>query len=292
MKHQTIRLIFFSICLFILPEVKSQSLLWKISGNGSNGSSYLYGTIHLTDPRVFEWKDSVYGVMDRCEAYAGEIELSMGNLMKAAGMLLLPEGQTLSARFSEADYQVLAEGIKSCSGFDLALFDRLKPPALVSLCFSKKQPGDLEATVDELLYQRAATGGKITYGIESVEEQAALLDEIPDHYVLDYFKNLNQQHAEFEMLIKAYRNADLDSIEHLITEEESGVMLNDKLIRIRNHRMAERIIPMVLKHSVFIAIGSGHLPGSEGVITLLRKAGFEVVPLPLQVSQNFMQVLP
>ncbi len=292
MKHHTLRLIFFSICLFVFPEVESQSLLWKISGNGCNHPSYLYGTIHLTDQRVFEWKDSVYEVLEQCEVYAGEIELSMANLMKAAGLLMLPEDQTLTQRFSKEDYQVLAKGVKSCSGFDLALFDRLKPPALVSLCFSQKKPGDLEATVDELLYQRAAESGKITYGIESVEEQAALLDKIPDHFVLDYFMNLNQQNTEFEMLIRAYRNADLDSIELLITEEESGAMLNDELVLIRNHRMSERIIPMILKHSVFIAIGSGHLPGSEGVIALLRNKGFEVEPEPLQVSQNFMQVLP
>lgn len=292
MKHQTIRLIFFFLCLLLFPAVKSQSLLWKISGNGCNQPSYLYGTIHLTDQRVFEWQDSVYKVLEQCKAYAGEIELNMANLIKAAGLLMLPDGQSLRNRFSQEDYQVLKEGVKSCSGLELALFDRLKPPALVSLCFTQKKPGDLEATVDELLYQRASGSGKITYGIESVEEQAALLDRIPDQYVLDYFRNLNQQETEFEMLIRAYRNADLDSIEQLVTEEESGAMLNDELIRIRNHRMAERIIPMILRQSVFIAIGSGHLPGSEGVIALMRNEGFEVEPVILQVSQHFMQVLP
>lgn len=292
MKHQIIRLIFFFLCLLLFPDGKSQSLLWKISGNGCSQPSYLYGTIHITDQRVFEWQDFVYEVLEQCEAYAGEIELSMDNLMKAAGLLMLPDGQSLSNRFSQEDYQVLKEGVKSCSGFELALFDRLKPPALVSLCFSKKQPGDLEATVDELLYQRAAESGKITYGIESVEEQAALLDKIPDQYVLDYFRNLNQQATDFEMLIRAYRNADLDSIELLIMQEESGAMMNDELIRIRNHRMADRIIPMILRQSVFIAIGSGHLPGSEGVIALMRKEGFEVEPVALQVSKHFMQGLP
>lgn len=290
--HAALRLAFLILFAHSGNPGNGQSLLWKISGNGSIKASYLYGTIHLTDRNVFEWKDSVYAVLDRCEAFAGEIDLSMGNLIKAAGLLILPEGQTLTDRFSKEDYQMVKEAVKSCSGLDLALFDRLKPPALVSLCFSQKKPGDLEATVDELLYLRAAESGKVTHGIESVEEQAALLDKIPDQYVLNYFKNLDQQQEEFEMLIRTYRNADLDSIELLITEEESGAMLNDELVRVRNHRMAERIIPMILKQSFFIAIGSGHLPGSEGLIALLRNEGFEVEPVTLQVSQHFMQVLP
>jgi uncharacterized protein YbaP (TraB family) len=54
MKQQTIRLIFFLFCFPLFPDVNSQSLLWKISGNGCSQPSYLYGTKHITDQRVFE----------------------------------------------------------------------------------------------------------------------------------------------------------------------------------------------------------------------------------------------
>jgi uncharacterized protein YbaP (TraB family) len=55
-------------------------------------------------------------------------------------------------------------------------------------------------------------------------------------------------------------------------------MLNDELIRTRNIRMTERVIPLIRQKSTFIAVGSGHLPGMEGIIALLRKEGFAVEP--------------
>jgi uncharacterized protein YbaP (TraB family) len=287
MKHKIIFLTvsnpLFTIIIILSSLVFSsgamaQSLLWRISGSDLPAPSYLYGTIHLTDRRIFEWKDSVYARMKNCEAFAGELDLSMENMMKAAGFMILPEGQTLHNRFTSQDYELVREGIKSCSGYDLSMFDNLKPAALIALCYAQKKAGDLEATVDELLYKKAITGGKKTYGIETVEEQVALLDKIPDSYILDYFKNLDKQDQEFEKLIGCYCRADLDSLWILIQDEESGAMLNDELIRERNYRMAERVIPMIRKQSTFIAIGSGHLPGIEGVIALLRKEGFSVEP--------------
>jgi uncharacterized protein YbaP (TraB family) len=121
--------------------------------------------------------------------------------------------------------------------------------------------------------------GLSTFGIETVEEQIALFDKIPDSYVVEYFRHIDQQDDEMENLIRCYRNADLDSLLILVQDEESGSLLNDELIRQRNYRMAERIIPLIHKQPSFVAIGCGHLPGSEGVIALLRKEGYKVEPM-------------
>jgi hypothetical protein len=112
----------------------------------------------------------------------------------------------------------------------------------------------------------------------TAEEQIALFDKIPDSYVLEYFKNIDGQKVEFEKLISAYRSANLDSLWLLIQDEESGALLNDELITLRNYRMTERIVPLIKQQPTFVAIGTGHLPGEEGVIALLRKEGYIVEP--------------
>ena len=48
------------------------------------------------------------------------------------------------------------------------------------------------------------------------------------------------------------------------------------LVTDRNKRMAERIGDMAQKQSTFAAVGALHLPGNEGVITLLREKGYTV----------------
>jgi hypothetical protein len=269
------------VILSTLGTVFSQSLLWRISGNELAGESYLYGTIHIADRRVFEWKDSVYRYIDKCEVFAAELDLSMETMITIAGLMILPEGQTLHDRFSNEEYEMIKSAVKSCSGYDLSMFDKMKPPALIALCFANKQSEDLEATVDELLYRRAKSTGLNTKGIETIEEQIALFDKIPDSYVVEYFRNINDQDKELETLIRCYRKADLDSLLILIRDEESGSLLNDELIRQRNYRITERIIPLIRSQSTFISIGCGHLPGIEGVINLIRKEGFDVEPVKI-----------
>ena len=265
--------------LLLHCHTSAQSLLWRISGNNLQSSSYLYGTIHLTDARIFEWKDSVYKRLDQCQAFAAELDLSMETMLEIAGKMLLPEGVTLHDRYTPEEYELIRQAIRSCSGHELSMFDRIKPPALIALCFTDRKRGDLDATVDELLYNHAASMAITTYAIETVEEQITLFDKIPDNYVLEYFKNIEAQDAEFEKMIRCYRNANLDSLWILIQEEESGSLLNEELIRLRNFRMTDRIIPMISRQSVFVAIGCGHLPGDDGVIALLRREGYMVEPV-------------
>lgn len=47
----------------------------------------------------------------------------------------------------------------------------------------------------------------------------------------------------------------------------------ERLIDDRNHRMAERLIPL-LDRRLFVAVGAGHLPGEQGILRLLEQRGF------------------
>ena len=44
----------------------------------------------------------------------------------------------------------------------------------------------------------------------------------------------------------------------------------------RNERMVERMLPRMLKHSVFFAVGALHLPGDSGLLRRLERAGYKV----------------
>ena len=50
------------------------TLLWKIEGNGLSKPSYLYGTIHLTDERVFNLGDSLYKAIENSDGFAIEVD--------------------------------------------------------------------------------------------------------------------------------------------------------------------------------------------------------------------------
>jgi uncharacterized protein YbaP (TraB family) len=50
----------------------------------------------------------------------------------------------------------------------------------------------------------------------------------------------------------------------------------ETMITSRNRTMASRAKPFIDAGGAFIAIGALHLPGSEGVVALLREAGYTV----------------
>ena len=88
-----------------------------------------------------------------------------------------------------------------------------------------------------------------------------------------------------KVLIDIYLRGDEKELLDKMTEEfDPSDPLDRKMMKLlftdRNVRMAERIATKLKASptkSMFFAIGSGHLPGPEGIVIRLQKAGFKVV---------------
>src|SRR5688500_10742390 len=50
------------------------TLLWRISGKGLSKPSYLFGTMHLADRRLFHFSDSLYHYLEKADGYAMEVD--------------------------------------------------------------------------------------------------------------------------------------------------------------------------------------------------------------------------
>jgi uncharacterized protein YbaP (TraB family) len=72
--------------LFSIAYQSHAQLLWEISGNGLEKNSYLYGTMHLGDERIYQFNDSLMPLFDKCDVFAGEIILEQ-SLMQSFGLL-------------------------------------------------------------------------------------------------------------------------------------------------------------------------------------------------------------
>ncbi|MDX2156599.1 MAG: TraB/GumN family protein [Hyphomicrobiaceae bacterium] len=51
-----------------------------------------------------------------------------------------------------------------------------------------------------------------------------------------------------------------------------------ELLTVRNARMRDAALPVLAEGGAFIAVGALHLVGEDGLVALLRAAGFEVTP--------------
>ncbi len=117
-----------------------------------------------------------------------------------------------------------------------------------------------------------------------MEFQAAVFDSIPYEWqakeLLKNIDSLDKYKNEFDTLMLAYKNQQLDIMEKLITKSEFGMdEFEDVLLNRRNANWVEKIGVIMKSKSIFIAVGAGHLVGEKGLINLLKKEGYAVVPL-------------
>jgi len=282
---------FFKISiLFLLLSSFSQNLiaqhsgaiLWEISGNNLKQKSYLFGTIHIQDERVFQFSDEVLSAFNSCDAFAMEVILDEVDAKTTQKAILLEEG-TIKDIISEEDYNLLDAYFKEKAGTSVALYVKLKPFFLYSQLSQLDMKQDMEMALDMHLLQKARAEGKATYSIEKFEEQVAAIDKISledqaKMLMEEVKKEKNEDDGEndTEKLIQAYLDADLDKMIELLADTTLPAQFNQAFVIDRNKVMCKRIIKLIKKQSCFCAVGAAHLGGKDGLIELLREKGYTV----------------
>lgn len=282
---------FFKISiLFLLLSSFSQKLiaqhsgaiLWEISGNNLKQKSYLFGTIHIQDERVFQFSDEILAAFDSCDAFAMEVILDEVDAETTQKAILLEEG-TIKDIISEEDYKLLDAYFKEKAGTSVALYVKLKPFFLYSQLSQLNMKMDMEMALDMHLLQKARAEGKATYSIEKFEEQVAAIDKISledqaEMLMEEVKKEENEDDGEndTEKLIQAYLDADLDKMIELLADTTLPAEFNQAFVIDRNKVMCKRIIKLIKKQSCFCAVGAAHLGGKDGLIELLREKGYTV----------------
>lgn len=70
-------------------------LLWKIYKPGSNTISYIYGTIHLRDKRVYFLIDKIKEILNNCDIFIAEYDLEDSGQPDIMHALQLPDNKHL-----------------------------------------------------------------------------------------------------------------------------------------------------------------------------------------------------
>jgi len=261
MKHILFFLFIYHISSIVGQYVNvDKQLLWEISGNGLKEKSYLFGTLHSNDKRIFDLSDSVYYALDR------------------ANLIIL-----------EADIFELFKDIDSREDLPNTLYDKDGKAYTASEIASRTTYGDengMPQFIDAALEEYCHNANKKFFALEDVKDQlnlGAKLNFTKRVFINDAFNDFSNQ-----KLIELYLKGDISAIERFIRANLSA----DKeqftaLITDRNNKMSHNLDSILKKkESFFCAIGAGHLAGSEGVINLLRTRGFRLRPMLWTRSEN------
>jgi len=265
------------------------SVFWQISGKDLSQPSYLFGTFHLMGARYI---DSLTHVMDKfseSKTLVGELVLDSTMTVKMMVAARLHE-TTLDKLLGAEDYQKTAAWLKELSGYDLKIFNGMNPMTiqifLMTMLQQKYFPlsGSADVPMDLYLQQRGKKEAKKLVGLESFEVQVnALFNQFSiqrqAEMLMEFVHEKEKAKGELILMNKSYRNGDLVKLEELLaaqtySEQEAKVMLDD-----RNKNWIEQLPSLMKEQQTFIAVGALHLSGKNGLIHLLREAGYTVTPL-------------
>ncbi len=278
------------LCLFMLfycpfkicaQHINNKTLLWRISGNGLSRPSYLYGTMHLYDRRLFQFGDSVYRSLENTEAYA--MELDPNSMMDSILIKLNEEDTTslLEQMIDKKQYDTIAGKLEKKLGIPA---NRITRKILIAerekQIYKRRNKEDMNAEVDLYLYDIARKKGKWVGGIEDVNDQSGIIDEMGKNFDVNEFLATDDEKIKENMnsIIDLYVTGDLDKIEAWVNSGQNAETKSLLLTR-RNIKMARRMDSLSKLRSTFFAVGAAHLPGDDGVISLLRRNGFTVEPV-------------
>jgi len=276
--------------------LNGKGTLWKIEKDGL-APSWLFGTIHMTDPRVTSLTATAQKAYDDAKTVVIETTdildqaKMMGELAKEPDLMMFTDGSTLTSMLSKDDAAALDAGLQQ-RGIPLSSVSRMKPWMLIAMValpaceMARKAAG--AKVLDDKLATDAKAAGKELVGLETANEQLRAMASLPiDFHVrglIDTLKLGDKVDDVVETMIELYEREDVGMFWPLFEATlgegaglgEGYVEFEKVMVVKRNKVMADRSEPILAKGGAFIAVGALHLPGPEGVIEHLRSKGFTV----------------
>lgn len=270
-------------------------LLWKVTSPQSGKTSYILGTHHFA-PEGF--LDSIPGftqALNRVDKFYGELDMAVlqdpDALMVMQKKMIAPADSTLDKLLSAAQMDSLRRVWSQYRPAEIPeqVLTMLTPAAVstqLAAGMARKMlpPMDLSQGIDQMAQTRARLVGKEVGGLESLSMQANILYGAPISRqaadLVEMVENIESEGQDVVQLTNAYLKQDMPALENMILKAiKKDPEGQARLITDRNKRWAKKLMKEMHWTPTMVVVGAGHLPTPEGLLQLLRDAGYTVEPI-------------
>jgi len=274
--------------------------LWRIDVPG-NAPSYIFGTMHLSDPRLRTLTGKSQSAFDASATLALEItEILDPQKMAAKAFSIIQltsylDGQTLDEKLDADFIPKLQKRVRDVAGLPWSVARKMRPWALLGAValpaceFARKRAG--MPFLDMALGQSAQNANKAIIGLETLDSQLSAMSQLPEESMVLALKQTIELGPRledmFETMIVLYKREELGLLWALLrhigpdgisTEPNDAgyAEFQRTMIDKRNIGMADASEPLLKQGGAFIAVGALHLPGELGLVQLLQDRGYSV----------------
>lgn len=292
------RFLVISVLFVLLPlypsDIQAQTkktandsaLLYEITGRDLKAPSYLFGTIHLICQKDMFPSEKLKSYLNQTEQLLLEFDMDdPAIIQKAVKASMLPDGKTLKDYVKAEEYAKIDELFKDYLGVSFDVLQTYKP--LVSRTYLLSSPKVLgcqpPVVYDNFLAQAAVAAKMPVIGLETVEQQIAVIDSEPLEKQInalnDAVANPQKGFNDFRNLYQAYLTQNSESVYKQIVSQMKADYDLKKFLDERNLNWIPVIEKNMASMPSFVAVGGGHLGGKKGVVKLLREKGYKLKPI-------------
>lgn len=257
--------------------------MWVVKD--SDSTIYLLGTLHMVKPGT-EWRTEK---INAAFAASEEVWLETSDLNdpKAQALVLLhgfDYDRPLSEKLAPEMQKRLAEVAEGLA-LDPAELESMRPwmvATTISMMQMMRDGYDVMTGVDQVLEDDAKANGKRIVNFATPEQHIMILAGLPEdvevEYLMEALVDAEMSRSASERISDAWVSGNVKGIDlEVQAMKQSGPALYDVIIVKRNIDWTRRLADRMQGAGIsFVAVGTGHLVGPEGLPALLAARGFEV----------------
>ena len=268
---------------FNFIEAQTSSLLWRVSGNQIKNNTYIFGTFHLLCPNQFQIPDTINSILQQVDTVYFEINLNDPSLFNnMLQQMTMQNHQSLQQFIPTPTYDSMNNIFLEKTKMNLNFFQYYKPILVTSFLYPSLM-GCNPVSLETMLENMAEKYKKPIAGLETADYQFKILDKIPYEQQAKMLQttllHFNQSQNELKKMVEMYQRMNIDSLQQSLKSEDNLLQYENDLVIQRNRNWLQILINRMKNTACFVAVGAGHLGGTEGLINLLRKAGYTVTPI-------------
>lgn len=284
-------------------------LMFRISGGGLEKPSYILGTIHVLSGDLLDSIPAFLEAENQCQQLFVESDVTDQQDRQerhAAGqqLMTLPDGKTIADVLGEERMAILQERMKETCHINLAdsaaqkflyyqpFFFTFSLNMMIQVEVYKKYPAMRNGNMMDVACMKRAKArgwkvgnldqvftseelGKIKETITPIDEQVDTLMALLNNYD-ERRQNILNKFEGMHNMGNYWSAGDYENFERLVLPE---VEANPGFMAERNKKWMPIIIEAVKEMPTLFVFGAGHLAGPEGVVRMLRDAGYTVEQL-------------
>lgn len=273
-------------------------LLYEISGNSTQGKSYILATNRFVDMAFIDTISNAFACFAKCNKVITEFAMqdyeAIAALRQAA---ILPDSILLSNFYTEEEYQLIDNALRLNLGMGLDRLCRMKPSYLTEMFRTELMKQwlhyDEQRSMETFFEAVAQEKGMPIYGLDDVGETMYMLfDREPFHWqcaelkkVVEYpEREVKQERALQEMYLSGRLSDMAFQVES--PDNQTSISFSDyKVYAQRNVQWTKRLVPYLHDGGCFITLNAIYLGGDKGLLANLRKAGYRIRPVNRRFSK-------